>query len=132
MKTLKILWLFGLESLKELLFNQLYMITNTLFFLLLLCLKTKSLSKNCWSSGGAKWILGGAKCPPSNTLKKTLAYTPWVALCFFNYFHFLLLLIEIKREDAQRREENLEKAKRIVFTEDPALSTAVKVSNASY
>ena len=37
----------GLESLEELLFNQLYIITNIYLFLLLLCLKTKLLLKNC-------------------------------------------------------------------------------------
>ena len=41
MKTLKILRLFGLESLEKLLFNQLYIIANAYLFLLLLCLKKK-------------------------------------------------------------------------------------------
>ena len=59
MKTLKILSLFRLESLEELLFNQLYMITNSYLFLLVLCLKKKVTFEKLLKLRG-----GGGKCPP--------------------------------------------------------------------
>lgn len=38
----------------------------------------------------------------------------------------------LKKEDAQRREENLEKAKQIVFKQDSSLPTPVKVTTLYY
>ena len=76
MKTLKILWLFGLESLEELLFNQLYIITHTYFFLMLLCFKNKVTFEKLLKlrRGQNEFEEGGAKSsfePPKKTLDMT-------------------------------------------------------------
>ena len=79
MKTLKILWLFRLEILEELLFNQLYIINNT-HFLLLLCLKNKVTFEKLLKLRGGKMDLRGGEMPPLKPPKKNPALQ-------YNYMH---------------------------------------------
>ena len=62
--------MFGLESLEKLLFNQLYIITNTYLFLLLSCLKNKVTFEKLLKLSGGKMNLRGGEMPPLKSPEK--------------------------------------------------------------